>query len=180
MMGNALKSARGTMITIVPRFTSPCNHQVTSYNFRMRRVYFGTVLALLQVLIATLGQGALTLCVRRDGTQALEWTASSDCQSLNSVCHAACGHRLCDEETDEDGVALRCDPCIDYLLVADVVAVENLKPAPLMDCSTGLCWFLPAVGDDFALHITILMSHPPPLPLAMSLADLGASVVLRC
>jgi len=146
----------------------------------MRRVYFGTVLALLQVFIATLGQGALTLCVRRDGTQALEWTAASDCKSLTSACHVACGHRLCDEETDEDGAALRCDPCIDYLLVAEIVAVVDLKPVLLFECASDLCWYLPVAGDEYALHLVFLMSHPPPITLMESLADLGASVVLRC
>ena len=180
MMGNTLKSARGTMITIVPRFTSPCNHQVTGYNFRMQRSYFSIVLVLLQVFIATLGQGAFTLCVRRDGTQALEWTATSDCQSLTSVCHAACGHSLCDEAIDEDGVELRCDPCTDYLLVAVVVAVVDLKPVHLLEGTDDLCWYLPVAGDEYALHLTVLMSHPPPIALWESLADLGASVVLRC
>jgi len=168
------------MITIVPRFTSPCNHQVTSYNFRMRRVYFGTMLAILQVLIATLGQGAFTLCVRRDGTQALEWTAASDCQSPASACHVACGHSPSDVDTDEDGIALRCDPCTDYLLVAEVVAVVSLKPAHLLDVAGDLCWYLPIACDEYLNHLTTLKSHPPPLPLVMSLADLGASVVLRC
>lgn len=146
----------------------------------MQRIYFSIVLVLLQVFIATLGQGALTLCVRRDGTQALEWTATSDCQSLTSACHAACGHSPNDVDTDEDGVALRCDPCTDYLLVADVMAVVDLKPAHLHDVAGGLCWYLPISHDEYTHHLTTLMPHPPPLSPAISLADLGASVVLRC
>jgi hypothetical protein len=146
----------------------------------MQRIYFSTVLAILQVLIATLGQGAFTLCVRRDGMQALEWTAASDCQSPTSACHAACGHSPNDADTGEDGVALRCDPCTDYLLVTEVVAVVVQKPSHLLEGASDLCWYLPIVCDEYANSLTTLISHPPPIVLMESLADLGASVVLRC
>jgi len=157
---------------------SSCIQILISYNFLMQRVYVGTVLVLLQVFIITLGQGALTLCVRKDGSQALEWTAAGPCQSMKSASHEACGHQVCFE--DEDEIALRCDPCTDYLLVAEVVAVLDVKPAHLIDGASDLCWYMPIACNDYSLHLISLMAHPPPPPLISSLAALGASVVRRC
>jgi hypothetical protein len=146
----------------------------------MSRILVGSVLVLLQVIIITLGQGALTLCVRHDGTQALEWTSANACQLQKSASHASCEHQKCCDEDEGDEIAFRCDPCTDYVLVADQIVVAESKPASVNEGAGYLCWYLPTIVDGYLLHLTSLMAHPPPLPLVESLADLGASVVLRC
>ncbi|MFT3878713.1 MAG: hypothetical protein QM703_03520 [Gemmatales bacterium] len=168
------------MNLIVPRFTSSCIVAGISYNSHMPRLLVGSVLVLLQVIIVTLGQGALTLCVRHDGTQALEWTAANECQSQKSASHATCEHEKCCDEDVADEIAFRCDPCTDYVLVADQIVVVDGKNALVNEGSSELCWYLPNVVDGYLSHLTSMMAHPPPSPLVESLADLGASVVLRC
>jgi hypothetical protein len=179
-MAKAEEKMRGTMMIIVPRFTSSCIVAGISYNSHMFRLLAGSVLVLLQVIIVTLGQGALTLCVRHDGTQALEWTSANECQLQKSASHASYEHQKCCDDDEGDEMAFRCDPCTDYLLVADLIVVVDSKVAPVNEGSSDLCWYLPTVVDGYLLHLTSLMAHPPPSPLAESLADLGASVVLRC
>jgi hypothetical protein len=146
----------------------------------MFRILAGSVLVLLQVIIFTLGQGALTLCVRRDGTQALEWTSVNECQLQKSASHAACEHQKCCDEDEADEIAFRCDPCTDYLLVADLMVLVDNKHASVNEGSSDLYWYLPTVVDGYLLHLTSLLAHPPPSPLVEKLADLGTSVVLRC
>lgn len=171
---------RGTMNIIVPRFTSSCKELESSYNSHMFRILVGSVLVLLQVIIVSLGQGALTLCVRHDGTYALEWTSANECQLQKSASHATCEHQKCCDDDEADEVAFRCDPCTDYVLVADQVVVMTIKTVQVNEGCSDLCWYLPAVSDGYLFQLTSLLAHPPPSPLIESLADLGASVVLRC
>lgn len=146
----------------------------------MFRILVGSLLVLLQVMIITLGQGALTLCVRHDGTQALEWTSANECQSQRSASHAACEHQKCCDEDQGDEIAFRCDPCTDYLLVAEPMVVVDLKTISMNEGGGDLCWYMLVAGDDYSLHLITLKAHPPPSPLIESLASLGTSIVLRC
>ncbi|HQR05699.1 MAG TPA: hypothetical protein PLN21_02700 [Gemmatales bacterium] len=146
----------------------------------MSHILIGSVLALFQVIIVTLGQGALTLCVRHDGTQALEWTSANECQFKKSASHAACEHQKCCDEAEADEIAFRCNPCTDYVLVVDQIMVVDSKLDSLNERASDLCWYLPTVVDGYLSHLTSLQAHPPPSPLVESLADLGASVILRC
>ena len=168
------------MNIIVPRFTSSCKQLGSSYNSHMFRVLVGLVLVLLQVVIVTLGQGALTLCVRHDGTQALEWTSANECQQQKSASHAACEHQKCCEDDESIESAFRCNPCTDYLLIAEPMVVVDLKTIPMTQSTGGLCWYMPVACHDYSLHLIALKAHPPPSPLIESLTSLGASVVLLC
>lgn len=168
------------MSLIVLRFTSSCKQLASGYNSHMFRILAGSVLVLLQVIIVTLGQGALTLCVRHDGTQALEWTSANECQLQKSTSHSAYEHQKCCGDDEADEIAFRCDPCTDYVLVADQIVVVDSKTVVINEGSSELCWYLPTVVDGYLLHLTSLLAHPPPSPLVEKLADLGTFVVLRC
>lgn len=140
----------------------------------------GSLLALLQVIIVTLGQGALTLCVRQDGTQALEWTWANECQFQKTASHAAFEQTLCCDEVRQDETAFRCDPCTDYVLVAEQIVLLNCKVAPEHEENSDWCWYLSIVLDGSLLHHPSLLTHPPPLPLLESLSEFGVIGVLRC
>lgn len=147
----------------------------------MQRAVSGTILVALQVFIAVLGQGAFTLCVRRDGTQALEWTAYSECQAKKSASQLVSAHHVCcEEEASSTGETYHSDSCTDYLLVAEMVAVVDLRPVYLNSVCSDLYWYMPFACSDVASHFTVLMALPPPALASEGLAELGVSVVLRC
>lgn len=136
-------------------------------------------LVMLQVLIGTLGQGALTLCVRRDGTQHLELTALSDCKAQAGQLHeGTCCHEdeyLAVAPADQIG----CDPCTDYLLIVDPSFVQVSKYEPLdsqavsfLDCITTSDVVFGQIAVSFAAF------HGP--PRLFSTPSYLATVVLRC
>jgi len=94
-----------------------------------------------------------------------------------STSHAACEHQDCCKD-EEESIAFRCDPCTDYLLVADQMVVVEIRTAPVQDGSSDLGWYLPMVVDGYFLHLTALMVHPPSSPMIESLADLAGTFVL--
>jgi hypothetical protein len=100
--------------------------------------WFLSILVSLQIVFSVLGQGALTLCVRQDGTQKLNWTWLSDCHS-----HADCDqHAGCECEED---CTLEAVSCTDYTVVTDVTctATHRLIVLELLDC----CLFTVDVRD---------------------------------
>lgn len=139
-------------------------------------------LVLLHVLICTIGQGALTLCVRRDGSQQLQWTYANDCRSLRSESHAACGHEACcDHEDEAAGVArFCCNPCTDYVLIAEINVVTKTTHAPLSDDACSLCWYMPVVLENYLPHNTVPLVHSPPSNWYDTQLAGISSVMLRC
>jgi hypothetical protein len=134
----------------------------------MRRVV--PLLLVLQVLVCTVGQGALTLCVRRDGTQRIEWTAHSACHAHHEQ-EAVCS--CC--ESDEPAEQVACDFCTDYLLVAPVAPPLSHGMPELFDCYA-LCPVLSDWDVSSLHHLAHLSLHgPPPWHEPVHLA-----VPLRC
>lgn len=110
----------------------------------MRRIL--SILVGLQIVLSVLGQGALTLCVRQDGTQKLNWTWLSDCHT-NAECDQ---HDGCE---CEEGCTLEAASCTDYTVVADVTctATHRLIVLELLD----YCYFTMDERD-----MLVSMPHP--------------------
>src|SRR5437879_1089615 len=92
------------------------------------------ILVLVQVLVCTMGQGALTICIRNDGTQQLEWAWSNSCthSETEGICHCGCGAEEYPDEIpsgvpDSSGMGRTCSCCTDYLLVAEQPSVTVEK-----------------------------------------------------
>lgn len=137
------------------------------------------MLVMLQVLIGTLGQGALTLCVRRDGTQHLEWTALSDCKAEAARASDPCCLRELDEVAAISAAQqFHCDPCTDHVLIADQVVVLTNKSAWLDDqplvCLHGLDSLPVAWGQSAGCVVSY---HAPP---RAGPGTYLSSVVIRC
>lgn len=85
-----------------------------------------SILVSLQIMLGVFGQGAITLCVRQDGTQKLHWTWLSDC-------HAH------DHEAELANIpTMECDPCTDYAVIVDVPLPLTAKQ-PWLDSATICC-----------------------------------------
>ncbi len=152
------------------------------------KIVVGCVLALLQVLICTLGQGALTLCVRKDGTQRLEWTNTieSKCED-SSQCHCGCheAESTCsDELPSSDRTNLltdrSCPSCTDYtLVVPQSTSVEKNYPPAFAKVNWCYCVFafeMSSKAESQAnLHQVFTFR-----PYVESLSTILASVVIRC
>lgn len=163
-------------------FSLACVLHDMRYNVNDMGIALKTILVLLQLLICTVGQGALTLCVRRDGTQHLEWTWASECQSIKSASHTACGHESCTEGelAISAGATFHCDPCTDYVLIAEPMVVTASKPLLSTDEGRTLCWYMPITMEGCLFHHTSRMAHPPPSLWDESSTSRTSHVVLRC
>lgn len=108
------------------------------------------LLVTLQVLVCTLGQGALTLCVRRDGSQRIEWTAHSDCHE----------HQL-NHDTSEPDDHASCDICTDYVLLAPLAPSLSHQSPEMAPVQWAILDGLVTLedGDDFTCHLSL---HGPP------------------
>lgn len=155
------------------------------------KIVLCSVLALLQVLICTLGQGALTLCVRKNGTQRLEWSWATSCKNANTKGTCPCG---CNEEeascSDEQplsnqsipAIVRTCESCTDYTLMAvlPTVTVEKshlqtldeaiFSQFPISFELISYVWPPPNTHQDFDQQ-----SH-----LVDSRTTIISSVVIRC
>lgn len=129
------------------------------------RIVACSFLVLLQLLICTIGQGALTLCVRRDGSQRLEWTLASECHAMQSPIAkpSACGH--VHEQTaraNTDAPAWHGDPCTDYLLKAEPVITLAGRYGDHFDPMQLLLSAVPVIMLTDA-SVVVLQFRPPPL-----------------
>ncbi len=125
-------------LRVFPNDGSPCIELLYSYNLYVMKIAFCSLLAVIQVLTCTVGQGALTLCVRTNGTQRLLWTSSSSINKKSDAQQCSCG---CDQDdhccSSVDDVSLdsaridagSCKSCTDYQLMAAQPAgtVEKYK-----------------------------------------------------
>lgn len=93
-----------------------------------------------QVLVSTLGQGALSLCVRTDGAQKVQWTFAKACSKKVAdpkVC-SCCGAKKeidsnCPVTTSNSNVKNKCQSCEDYVIVADYESIPGAAHYQLMD-----------------------------------------------
>lgn len=102
------------------------------------KIAFCSLLAVIQVLTCTVGQGAFTLCVQTNGTQRLLWTSSSSINKKSDALQCSCG---CDQDdhccSDDENMSLgsaridagTCKSCTDYQLMTAQPAgtVEKYK-----------------------------------------------------
>lgn len=146
------------------------------------------LLATLQVLICTVGQGALTLCVRKDGTQQVEWTWATSCSETKAEgsCHCGCGKN---ENSDEGpssspttaSLDRACDSCTDYLLVVvqpSVTVEKNPSQAIEQQYFPDL-----QIAIELGLKNSISFSKTSALSrlhLTDSFAAIASMVVIRC
>lgn len=153
------------------------------------KIVLSCVLALLQVLICTLGQGALTMCVRKNGTQRLQWTGSGSCK-VTEKARCSCG--CCEEEvcTDESpakdesmpSVERTCKLCTDYTLVATQanLTIEQNQQQRLLESSLVLfpvCFELSSNPLSLAKQYQSFEQRPH---FVDSLSTILSSVVIRC
>lgn len=96
------------------------------------------LLILTQVLVSTLGQGALSLCVRTDGTQNVHWTFEPCRKKVadQKGC-SCCGAKKkidvdCSESPLTSVVKNKCHSCEDYVIVADSDSISVAAPHQLM------------------------------------------------
>lgn len=146
------------------------------------------VLALLQVLICTLGQGALTLCVRKNGTQRLEWSWATSCKSANTkgTCPCGCSDESCSDEQPSSNQTIpgivTCNSCTDYTLVAVLPAVTVEKNHHQTLDETSFLQF----PISFELSSIVCSTPKPHQPfdqqphLVDSLTTILSTVVIRC
>jgi hypothetical protein len=149
-----------------------------------------SVLALFQVLICTVGQGALTLCVRKDGTQQLEWSWATSCTDARpeSTCHCGCSddEKSCPDEmpyrgTDSSSVSRTCSSCTDHVLVAEQPSVtieKNLSQLTVELHFLNLNSPVELVSNEFA-SMQQYGTDPPSLR-ADSFTAIACCVVIRC
>ena len=147
------------------------------------------VLALLQVLICTLGQGALTMCVRQNGTQRLQWTGAGSCKVTEKArCSCGCSEEdaCTDESTSHDQsmpiIERTCKLCTDYTLIATQanVTIEKDDQQRLLELSLVLfpvSFELSSNALSLAKHYQAFEQGPH---LVDSLATILSSVVIRC
>ncbi|HQR44364.1 MAG TPA: hypothetical protein PLX97_16825, partial [Gemmatales bacterium] len=94
----------------------------------------------------------------------------------------ACRHELCCEDEAEplpfSSTTLRCDPCTDYLLVAETMVVVS-RPADTTTDTDSPCWYMPTAFPSCLFQLTSTMAHLSPLPWSES-GSRVCSVVLRC
>jgi hypothetical protein len=160
-----------------------CHHEITIWreSESIMKMWVGSILVLLQVLVCTLGQGALTLCVHNDGTQQLEWTSSNE----EGCCHCGCESACTDEKPVQapgfPGFERTCNSCTDYLLVVDQpsVTVEKSLTQTFENASAiALVIQQPLSLINFTLHSPLFFgkqSH-----LTDSFATIASTVVIRC
>ncbi len=151
------------------------------------KIVLCSVLALVQVLICTVGQGALTLCVRTNGTQRLQWTSSSSCKKeKTSKCSCGCNQeKPCEDEETSDSEDAKfdvhhCKSCTDYHVMAaqPSVTIEKhqetfLSESFQIEFSFVLISHLPSVSS----HFQIFDSQSC---LQNGIATILSSVVIRC
>jgi hypothetical protein len=154
------------------------------------KIVLCSVLALLQVLICTLGQGALTLCVRKNGTQRLEWTWATSCKDSNTKGSCPCGcsdeENSCSDEQPSSNQSIpgivTCNSCTDYTLVAVLPAVTVEKNHYQTLAETSYLFF--PVAFESSSYALSKPSHLQPFDqqshLKDSLATIISSVVIRC
>ncbi len=154
------------------------------------KIVLCSVLALLQVLICTLGQGAFTLCVRNDGTQRVEWSWATSCTNEDSdeSCHCGCSDKnhTCSDElpprnSSIPGMERTCDSCTDYTLMAvqPTVTADKYQSQTIDELS----FLIPPMSFQFTWtegllpqhHILEQQSH-----LLDSLTTIISSAVIRC
>ncbi len=147
------------------------------------------VLALLQVLICTLGQGALTMCVRKNGTQRLQWTGAGSCNITEKArCSCGCSEEAeCSDESPAKDhsiptVERTCRLCTDYTLVAMQanVTIEKEGQQRLLELSMVLfpvSFELSSTALSLAKQFHAFELRPHRVD---SLATILSSVVIRC
>jgi hypothetical protein len=143
-----------------------------------------TALAILQVLICTLGQGAFTLCVRKDGTQKVYWSFGFVCQTEEPQTKCPC--RCCEDDPacpDEIPSGQRligsCSVCTDYLLVADqpTVTVEKQEKQEALQAVA----FTSVSFEQFAFDTEVLvLAKLAEVQATFGCATGLSTVVLRC
>lgn len=125
---------------------------------------FAMLLVFLFALLTTLGQGALTICHRQDGSHRLLWTKAG-CQE----------HQCCCQEEDQSDEASLEHACHDVLVQAGPLLVS--RTPTLVDQDTVLvaihdqtCLFRPAS------HVVASLDcyHAPPL------LEQFTCLILRC
>lgn len=93
-----------------------------------------------QVLVSTLGQGALSLCVRTDGAQKVHWTFAT-CDSKKVTDQKACSCCGAKKKLESDlaespltpAVRHKCHSCEDYVIVANYESIPGAAQHQLMD-----------------------------------------------
>lgn len=148
-----------------------------------------TLLALLQVLICTVGQGALTICVRTDGTKRLEWTHFNCCSEAHSDNTCPCGcseEKACFEENSSQipsssAVYSACNSCTDHVLLAEQAsAIIGNQQSQLK----AVLYFLNVpmsleLGTYQSLSVC-LDADGPESGHAVNFASIATTLVMRC
>lgn len=147
------------------------------------------VLALLQVLICTLGQGALTMCVRKNGTQRLQWTVGGSCKVTEKArCSCGCSEEdACSDESPANDhsiptVERTCKLCTDYTLVVTQANVTINKDQQQRLLESSLVLF-PVSFELSSNALSLAKQHQAfeQRPHRVdSLATILSSVVIRC
>jgi hypothetical protein len=98
------------------------------------------LLILTQVLVGTLGQGALSLCVRTDGTQRVHWTfakCANEKVADQKACSCCGAKKKLESDLSESPVTPvvkhKCHSCEDYVIVADYESISHAASHQLMD-----------------------------------------------
>ncbi|HMO35348.1 MAG TPA: hypothetical protein PKA06_04835 [Gemmatales bacterium] len=135
----------------------------------MQRIsIFGLVL--LQVFVSLLGQGALSRCLRTDGSQHIVWTGHCDCHHEQSLHHP---HHQAAVPQQASPISLQVETCQDQVLWSGIQYV-TVKPLvfPCDSIVAGL-EYLPRL-----LHHPVSWQQPHQQPPREHGA--GLKLILRC
>ncbi|MFO0814150.1 MAG: hypothetical protein U0796_13070 [Gemmatales bacterium] len=141
-----------------------------------------------QVLVSTLGQGALSLCVRTDGAQKVQWTFAKACGKKVAdpkVC-SCCGAKKeidsnCPGTSSNTNVKNKCHSCEDYIIVADYESIPGAAHHQFMDefsnlpMIVGFELVVQSAPGQTASEFDRAQAHLPNI-----LSTIVSTVVIRC
>lgn len=143
-----------------------------------------TLLILTQLLLGTLGHGALTLCVRTDGSKKVLWTLAEPCKSKGTdqnLC-SCCGAM---KEIDPDVSAWSsfqsdCQACQDYVLLAERDSISRTVYFQLLDDFSRFTLNAIVELPSFLKPEQLAVKFDASQTLPNSLSAIVSTVVIRC
>lgn len=141
-----------------------------------------TLLVLTQVLLSTLGQGALSLCVRTDGTEKVQWTFSKACSKKyddQKVC-SCCGAKKKSESSSANAVKQQCHSCEDFVILAETESTTTIAHHLMWDEFSKLSLNVANEWLSSIAPVQIIAEIDSSPVLPDSLSTIVSTVVIRC